>query len=167
MCICQFFYIFFHCSFSLSRPRRCVRKSKDHAGIQWIDSLDIYTNNIGKRSKRTKRDENYNNSNNNRRRFLIHAFNPPSWSSCLFLLVFYFDELQHMTDWPINRYTSMNVLESLDTFKLFDLNKSICVDSGPMEASQRQRVLYSKCFVSLFRSFLFCFSANDGVFNFH
>lgn len=108
---------------------------------EWVLWSSIPT--MGKISQRKKENNNNNKHNddatNNWLRFLIHAFNLPSWSSCLFLLVFYFDELQHMTDWPINRYTGIDALETLDTFKLFDSNKSIYVYS---RATERNRVLY-------------------------
>lgn len=109
---------------------------------------------MGKRSKRKKREQQhtYSYTNNNWLRFLIHAFNLPSWSSCLFLLVFYFDELQHMTDWPINRYTGINALETLDTFKLFDFNKSIYVYSRTKERCRVLAVfLYVFFHIGLFR----------------
>lgn len=121
MFVCQF-YLSFFLSFSLSLFANQKIILVFNEMVLWSTTPTIGRDQNGEEKKE-------NNNNNNWLRFLIHAFNLSSWSSCLFLLVFYFDELQHMTDWPINRYKSINVLETLDTFKLFDLNKSIYIYS--------------------------------------
>lgn len=135
-------YVSFFLSLPLSRPR--VRPIYSKIKRSYRYSMNWFFGHLYQQSGRDQNVRKKREHRNNKSAPISNSCfqSIPSWSSCLFLLVFYFDELQHMTDWPINRYTGINVPETLDTFKLFDSNKSIYVNSGTKKASQRQGVVF-------------------------